>query len=207
LIGVVTIGSNPMRKGKGLAIAAIIVGLILSGAQFYGSKKIYDFFYGFYAQVMKGPDDALKAGFAGDIAGFKSHFHGAGATASDAEAKAFIDQLRSRYGQYQSVKFNEQKGQANRPPTGQASMPFPYVLTFSNGNQDADVEVIFADQTTGKFVKQLGHIVVIDAQAGNLAYPPDAKIGGTSGTSRPAGRTGGAATQRSPTGNGTGDGG
>ncbi len=172
IIGAVTIG--PPKKGKGMAITAVILGVVFTGAQVVVLKKGYDFIYGFIELVMKGPNDALVKGFSGDIAGFKDSFHGAGATASDAEAKAFIEQLRTRYGSFTSAAFDEKSGQKPNAQPGQPAVPFPYTLTFANKTVKAEVEVVFADQASGGMVKKLGYIKVFDPTDGDLTYPSSA---------------------------------
>jgi hypothetical protein len=144
----------------------------------YGTKKAYDFFYGFFALMMKGPEDALTKGFAGDIAGFKAGFHGNGATASDAEATAFITELRTRYGGFTASSLDGQ--QPPQPAPGQSTMTLPYVLSFGNTSVKAEVEIILVDQSGQQIVKKVGFIHVIDATNGDLVYPTGAvSVGST----------------------------
>lgn len=197
-IGVVAI--RPPKTGKGMAVAAILIGVVTFSVQAYFSKKAYDFMYGFYALMMKGPNDALALGASGDIAGFKASFVGSGASASDDEARAFLDALRDRYGNFQSAELDQSAGP---PPTGtgQPAIVMPYVLRFDSRVANCEAEVVLADQATGDFVKKIGYIRVIDASAGDLVYPPgavaeppagngadaDADSGGTSDPDTPNG--------------------
>lgn len=189
LIGVVAIG--PPKKGKGMAITALILGLIFTSAQVYGTKKAYDFFYGFFALMMKGPEDALTKGFAGDISGFKAGFHGSGAAAGDAEATAFINELRTRYGNFTASNLDQAPGQQPpQPAPGQTNMTLPYVLSFGNGNVKAEVEIILVDQSGQQIVKKIGFIHVIDATKGDMVYPTGAvNVGSTTGGENPADAT------------------
>lgn len=168
--GVISIGNNPARKGKGLAIAGIILGLVFTVAHAILVPLGYKFYKVSTELVMNGPSGALAAGFAGDIAGFKGDFHGAGASAPDAEAAAFIEALRDRYGNLVGCSFNP-----NGPPPqqnfGKPSVPFPYVLHFDNATVDCTTEIVFSDAQKGGFIMKLGWITVHDPDQGDLTYP------------------------------------
>ncbi|MCH8260515.1 MAG: DUF4190 domain-containing protein [Planctomycetes bacterium] len=165
----VQIGRNPALKGRGLAFAAIIMGIAFSAAQGLGGYSMYK---NFIEPMYVGPGDALTSGFAGDIAGFKGHFYGPGATASDEQATAFIEQLRQRYGTFVSSKLNQQT-----QPQGGPAMEFGYFLSFENTTVDAEAQIIYADETTGVWPKALGYITIFDPDLGDLAYPPSGDDG------------------------------
>lgn len=171
LIGVATI-DNVKQKGKGLAIAAIILGIVFVGAQAYIGKKLWDVGAEFMQIVMEGPKSALEKGFAGDLAGFKAEFHGMGAAQPDAVAQTFLDTLEERYGSFVTAGMDTQGGPQPQAQPGQPSAPFPYVITFQNKKVDAEAEIVFADQTTGAFVKKLGYLIVFDPTLGDVRYPP-----------------------------------
>jgi len=176
LIAIPAIGSNPARKGKGLATAGIIISLVFLIAQFFLVTKVvvpgYTFIKEYIAFVMAGPDEALSSGMGGDFAGFRGWFVGPGATASDEEAQVFLDELNSRYGAFVSASFDDQSGQAPTGRPGQPRMPFPYILTFESGTVTAEAEIVFVDETTGKMLKKFGYITIFDAEQGDLMYPP-----------------------------------
>ncbi len=161
----VQIGRNPALKGRGLAFAAIIMGIAFSVAQGFGGYSMYK---NFIEPMYVGPRDALSSGFAGDIAGFKGHFYGSGATASDEQATAFIEQLRQRYGEFVSSELNPQT-----QPQGGPAMDFGYFLSFENTTVEAEAQIIYADETTGVWPKALGYIIVFDPDLGDLTYPLD----------------------------------
>ena len=165
----VSIGNNPAKKGKGLAVAGVLLGVVFTAGHAYVYPKLFSFLGDVMEIVMGGPNDALTAGFANDPAAFKMQFYGTGAQATDAEAQAFIDMLRSRYGEFQSCSFNEQT-QA-QPSFGQPSTVFPYILTFDNATVDAEAEVIWVDERTGDMIIKLGWVIVTDPDLGDLRYP------------------------------------
>ncbi len=168
---VVSIGGNPARKGKGIAIAGITLGVVVAGAHGIIIPRVVAYFQEVSALIENGPNDALTAGFAGDMAGFKDAFHGDAAAASDAEVQAFIDELRRRYGEFQSCKIDQQA--STQPQFGSPIVPFPYTLQFDSGSMKAEAEVVFSDPQQGGFVTKLGSITVFDPNGGDLSFPAD----------------------------------
>ncbi len=184
LLGVgamLSISNNPARRGKGLAVAGILLGVIFTAGQAFVYPPVIKWVGRSIEMVMGGPDQALADGFAGDPVAFKSHFYGAGTRATDAEAQAFIDTLRSRYGEYRGCAFD----QKNQPPAsfGQPSSEFAYILTFENATVDAEAQIIWVDERTpNDMVFKFGWVTIEDRDLGDLTYP--------AGTSRPSTRPG-----------------
>lgn len=172
VIALASIKSKPHLRGAGLAVAAIVIGLLLSaGWVWVGTKS-----YGFVARMMEhmrtGVPQAIMDGAAGDTTAFKSEMYGPGATATDAEVEAFFETLESRYGALQSVAFDDQGMAGQRQPWGSPIVPFPYDFQFADGARSATVEVVFADQSTGQFVYKMQSIVVHDPDEGDVHFPP-----------------------------------
>jgi hypothetical protein len=180
IIAIPVIGSNPMRRGKGLAAVAIVLGVMLTVGQVW----LLMWGFGIWVKpVMAGPREALTAAFAGDIAGFKGHLHGDAAKASDAEAKAFIDELRNRYGKFDTCRYADTSGQAPRSQPGKSEQEFPYIFEFENKSVTGSAVLVFADDKTGQMVlpPKWREIRVRDPNLGELTYPPS----GTGGPSAP----------------------
>ena len=179
IIAFATTGPRSPKKGRGMAVAAIIVGLILSllwgGFAYWASSKYYE--------MLQLPDTALRAGFAGDIATFKSKFHGAGATAPDAEAEAFISELRSRYGNFVSATV-DQSGPPPKQSPGQPIVPLPFQFTFDNATLSGEVEFIILDEQSSELVLKMGTITINDPNSTSLVYPASAVIGGGATTAQ-----------------------
>ncbi len=173
LIGVATLGANATKKGRGLAVSAVVVGIILTTVQIVVLVVGYNTFI---KPVTEGPKSALASGYSGDTAAFKAHFEGAGAKASDAEAKLFIETLRSRYGEFVSVRFDDSRRQPVQ--TGQPEVEFPYAFTFKGKVVAANAQYIFADPNGGGFVFKWGYIEVLDPDLGNVRYPASASSTG-----------------------------
>jgi hypothetical protein len=169
IAAMVSIGNNPARKGKGIAVAGILLGVIFTAGQAYVYPKLIEFVGESMKLVMGGPADALTAGFANDPVAFKTHFYGTGAQATDAEAQAFIDMLRSRYGEFQGCRFNDQI--QTSPAFGQPSTVFPYIMTFDNATVDGEAQIIWVDERTGDMVYKFGWVIVTDPDLGDLRFP------------------------------------
>jgi hypothetical protein len=198
LLGVwamLSISHNPARRGKGVALAGILLGVIFTAGQAYVYPPMIKWVGESIDLVMGGPDQALVDGFAGDPATFKSHFYGTGLSASDAEAQAFIDTLRSRYGEYGSCTFDQQ----NQPPPsfGQSKSRFAYDLRFENATVDAEAQIIWVDERTGDMVYKFGWVKILDPDLGDLTYP--------AGSSQPSTQAGEGATDPADTAPGDAD--
>ncbi len=173
LVSVIRIGGNPALKGRGIAVAAILLGAIFTGGWVWGGRWVYETIA---VPMFVGPSDALATGFDGDIAGFKDHFYGPGASASDAEAAAFIAELERRYGGFVSCMYNQQ----GQPKTQGPVMPLDYRIVFADQTADCESEIVFADEQTGAWPKKLGYITIFDDDLGDLTFP-DPDWGGGSG--------------------------
>ncbi|MHC4080308.1 MAG: DUF4190 domain-containing protein [Planctomycetota bacterium] len=167
----ISIGGDPAKKGKGMAITGIVLGVIFTVMQAVIYPPAIGYVKATMGLVWGGPRDALAMGFAGDTAGFKDQFHGAGASAGDVEAQAFIDELRRRYGEYSACYFDEAKGQPSQPGFGATSVPFPYVIEFANAQVESETEIVFSDPQVGGIVNKLGYVTIFDAELGDLTYP------------------------------------
>ena len=150
-------------RGRKLALCGITLGLLFTGLQAFAGSWLYE---NIIELTFTGPRDALETGFTGDVSGFKDHFHGAGADASDAEASAFLDELRARYGAFESSELDPE-----RAPVGGPVMTFEYELVFRNETRRAEVQLIFADTEEGGWPGKLGYITVLDPEGGDLTYP------------------------------------
>jgi hypothetical protein len=171
LVSAVTIPSNPARKGTGLAVTAIVIGVVLAAGQGYGTYWFAGKARQVWAKMMGGPAEALSAGFAGDAAAFRDEFHARGGPLSVEDAQAFIDELRTRYGDFVAVNMPMQN-QSYQPAPGQTQMVLPYVVEFTNATMNAEVELVLVDEKTGEFLMKWGYITILDPERGDLRYPP-----------------------------------
>lgn len=161
----VSIGSNPAKKGKGLAITGILIGVIATIGTVMSGKYVWD---NYIKPIMDGPREVLTAGFAGDPDGVRASMHGPAATATDEEIAAFFDELTARYGAFQSVRIDE-TAQQPQPQPGAQSQSFPYVFEFSDTTVSGEAEMTFSAQ--GQLVMKWSEIVIIDDENGDLIFP------------------------------------
>jgi hypothetical protein len=191
LIGLVAI--RPPKYGKGMCLVAVLIGILATAlwtwVAIWGYEKA--------KPIFEGPRQALHDGFAGNLGAFKGAF-ASGATVSDDQARAFIEDLRARYGEFQAVAMDQTS--TAQPQFGQQEFPMPYVITFSKQQVDAEATFVMADQTG--WVQKWRSITIIDPQLGNLTFPP--------GTGAPSAAPGGSASPPGgspPSTGGTGNGG
>lgn len=164
LAALVRIHRDAALKGRAIAVSGILIGALSTGAQGYIGGWVYS---NIWLPMKIGPTEALAAGFQGDITGFTSRFHGLRTSVGDDEARAFIDQLRDRYGEFVTGDLNQQG-----PPQGGPVMEFDYLLRFEGASIPARAQIIYADVQTGEDPRKLGWITVLDPALGDLTFPP-----------------------------------
>jgi hypothetical protein len=164
------IGSPPRQRGKGLAIAGIIIGILTTVASsvliFYGVRHTINIF----KFIETAPQQAMQAGTAGDLNAFRSSFHGVGANASDEQIQSFLDDVEERYGDFVSTEVDRRTAQP--VPFGSTAFPMSFILQFRDTAVTAEVEVILADPATGKQMQKIGYILIEDSDLGDLRFPP-----------------------------------
>jgi len=168
LLAIIKIGSPPKRRGKGLAWAGILIGILATAGWGWFAYKMY----GAFQMVSHAPAEALRAGYSGDLAKFKVSFGSQGLAASDAEAKAFIDQLRSRYGEIVRSELDfEAFAQMQQQNRGQQVLPFRYRLFFTNETVAAELKFDPKNQPRQSDTPVFESIEIIDTTRGNIVFP------------------------------------
>ena len=183
LFALVSIGSNPMKRGKGLAVAGLLLGILFTAGQIY-------FGYTAYRTVMifkDGPYEALQPGFQGDYATMRANFGAAGQAATDEEARAFIEGLRAAYGELQGSEIDLSQYQGmQQPGPGQTTVTMPWVLVFDSGRVDAELSFTESDQAGQDDKIIFSSITILDSTLEYATFPPpedEAADGGTNGAS------------------------
>jgi hypothetical protein len=174
LIAIFRIGGNPMLKGRGMAVFAMLLGVVISIGWAIGGVWGWN---EFVRPIMQGPKNALIAGHNGDIAAFKAEFVGAGATASDEVAQAFLDELESRYGKFQSSAIDDQ-GTPPSSQTGQPTIVMPYRFVFENRTVSGYATYEMTDPMSQQLIQKWSEIVIEDSTEGDLIYPPPQSTSG-----------------------------
>lgn len=175
LIAVFTIGSNPMKKGRGLAVAAVIIGVLGTALQIgvvvWGRAKIMEI-------TVSQPTQALQAGYANNPAGFRAEFYGPGASAGDEEVKAFIADLQGRYGKFNSISLDD-GGQRPQRSLKPGIIDMPCMFTFEKHVVGGTVTAVIFDEKTEQFVWRIQSITIHDPSLGDRTFPDPAANRGT----------------------------
>ena len=155
--------ANPGMRGRGMAIAAMWIGVIGCAAWiallFWWNANVRN-------AMIHGPQAALHAGMAGDLAAFREQFVGDGATAGDDRANTFLAAIRDRYGAFQYAA-QDQMAAGSTPATGR-EVTIPYVLNFDRGPVKSDVRLLLFARG---LEPRLQAITIKDALRGELTYP------------------------------------
>lgn len=173
LIALFTVGERSGTKGKGLALVAVVIGLIATAAAAFIVYFMVDMGMKFVEKAQQRPNEVLTAGFSGDIDGFLAGFNNPQANAED--ATLFLTTLESRYGEFIDCRWDMQNSQSQSSP-GQPRVTMPYFLEFDQKTLNANIELVF-DESGGSVTAvmenmQLGYIMVNDPENGDLRFPP-----------------------------------
>ncbi len=170
LLGVrvlVLIRRDRARRGRALAVSAIVIGVLLTAGWSYGL-----FWWDHHARqpMLTGPQAALQAGFRGDADAFRSQFHGRGATAGDAEIAALVGELGRRYGAFIDASI-ESDGQVDGSAFDRSGVGLPYILRFESATVRSTAVFNVWVQDQPGLVLKFASFVVVDPDRGDLIYP------------------------------------
>ncbi len=138
-IGFASTGSDSPRRGRGLAVAGLVLSLIgIAGWAIaaVSAKQLYDTTIAPTMEVIfAGPERTLAAAFDDDQTGFEADWM-PGTAPSDAQRKAFVAGVSLTLGAFQSAKLDEN---GSPPPTdsmgpGGDAFEIPFTLQFANGS-------------------------------------------------------------------------
>jgi len=161
--------ANPELRGRTLAKAGIVLGLVLTGA-WIGAG----FWWNASARqpMLNGPVEALRAGLAGDVAGFQAQLCCEAANADVTEAEQFLNALSQRYGRLLEIRQSPQAPAPDQPTGTGLRRRIPYLLMFERKAAPAVAEfVVFTEDEPGLQLK-FSSIEVFDDDEGDLTYPP-----------------------------------
>jgi hypothetical protein len=162
------IGRSDARRGRGLAWAAIVLGAVVTAAWAGGGIWWH---VNVRRPLLSGPQAELRAGFAGDVAAFKAGFTSDGASASDAEARSFLNALSSRYGTFIEASL-DMPDDADAAAVDRHRPVLPYRLVFDGQTVQGEAAFVIADAATGRLLCRFDWLIVYDDRLGNLRYPP-----------------------------------
>lgn len=169
LVAIVTMIGRTHLRGRGIAIAAIVLGLAVSIGWGIGGYKLYGITRAMITMVRDVPQETLRAGFDGNLPTFRSQLWGPAAELPDADAQAFFAEAVSRYGAFVRISPDEQ--QQIQPKPGEPRIEFRYNAEFENTTVPALVEFMVVDPKTEEWVKKITAIELVDRERGNLRFP------------------------------------
>jgi hypothetical protein len=166
---------DPTLRGRNLARAGIGLGIcttILSVAFLIWFIPRWD--ARIRQPLLTGPQTALRAGADGGPEAFLAHVMVPTTPQRREEAATFLANLEARYGRF--LQSMQSTGRQPDSETQNRQAPrLAYVLQFERREVVADVQIEFVPD--GLFADaRLRWIRVIDADLGDLVYPPDATI-------------------------------
>lgn len=189
LIAIAMIGGNPARKGKGLAVVAILIGAMLTAGW---AGMIYIGYTRLHLPTQVGPLPEIQALQDGDYDSFRGSTFGGLAAMSDDELRAFAEEIESRYGRLTNSYFDEAEFAANMPSMQELMSPiktYPYVFEFEKGTISGEAEFGTGDPASGQleFSIRWGRIKLFDESLGDLEIPvrPDSTSEADGGTIDP----------------------
>ena len=167
LIAIISIGSNPMRRGKGLAVAGILIGLVTTGIWVFGAVALYR---AFFVPLQEQPALIFDDAAAGDWAAVRGRMTGPAARASDAETEAFFAAVAAEFGNVQTVVLDERNDfQTVQGPDGSARMSVDYVVTTDTGSATLVVDWLIAEP--GAFVMKPEGLTMMGDHGTAVEFP------------------------------------
>lgn len=167
LKAIADIRAVPGLKGKGYAVAAIIIGVTTTIGWFAAAAWLNA---SIRQPILNGPVEYLQSGFRGDIAGFKDGFDGSAAQVPDDQVVRFINELTRRYGVFNDMQLAPADSEVDPPDPDTVERIVPYVLTFDRGLIEADAAFVAFEGI--RFIGKWRWILIHDDELGDLKYPP-----------------------------------
>ncbi len=166
LFGVLALrdGRRRGRRGRGAAIAAIVVG---AGISVFWIVAAVWWNANVRRPMIDGPAAAFRLGLAGDVEGFRAAFHRPGPAA---EAASFLETLSVRHGPLRAIT-REPRGPARAAKDiDPARLVIPYLFHFDGRSVPAEAQFIVTEGGTLPFVLKWGWVRV-GSPEDHLIYP------------------------------------
>jgi hypothetical protein len=160
--------TDPRVSGRRLALTGIVVGTIATAA--WGGVAVW-WHINARRPMLNGPHEALAAGFAGDLDGFRDGFCCEAAQASEAEAFVFLAELSRRYGLFQGIRQVASGDDVQQPTGAGMRRRIAYLLDFERGSVPAEAEFVVISEDDAGLQLRFGSLWVLDDNAGVLSYP------------------------------------
>lgn len=163
---------RPWRRGRTLARIAVGVGLVASllwaGGAIWWNARVR-------TPLIQGPQRALDAGLGGDIEGFLAGFLVEPAPGARAEAAAFLDRVRERFGAPILLERRDEEPISAGPGLQAGRGLVPYWLILRDGRRvRAQAEFAVFDQ--GRFAGRFTWIAAWEEDGPPVAFPAAAAV-------------------------------
>lgn len=156
-----------MASGRGLAIAGLALGLVGTALQVAFGAWSYTTIY---APLMQGPATALRAGLDRGPAAMLEQFVAPEDKSLEAEATAFLDTVKSRYGSLVACEL-DRSTQAPTPDSKRPEFEADFEIRFERATIKARSCTLITTPD-GRLSMKLRWIELIDPAQGDLRFPP-----------------------------------
>lgn len=169
VLGAVGISATKARRatGRGLAIAGLGLGLVGTALQVVFAAWSYSTIY---EPLMAGPGPALRAGLDGGAPAMVARFEIPEGTKLEAEAAAFLEAIKSRYGNLVACEL-DRSTQAPTPDSKRPEFEADFELRFERATIKAR-SCVEITTPKGALSMKLRWIELIDPAQGDLRFPP-----------------------------------
>jgi len=159
---------RPAVRGRGLAMAAIVIALLNIGLWSAGAVWWHA---NFRRPMLHGPIEAIRAGQAGDVASFRAGFI-LDSVPSDEACAGFLNDLTARYGRLLAMR---QVDDGRAPPDRYqlGSYRIPYQMEFETGPIMAEGLFVISTPQEG-LVARFAWLAVRDPARGDMVFPASA---------------------------------
>ena len=155
-----------MASGRGLAIAGLALGLVGTALQVAFGAWSYTTIY---APLMQGPAPALRAGLDRGGAAMVEQFVAPEDSSLEAEATAFLDTVKSRYGSLVACEL-DRSTQAPTPDSKRPEFEADFEIRFERATIKARSCTLITTPD-GRLSMKLRWIELIDPALGDLRFP------------------------------------
>ena len=170
LIALISLRGKPNVKGKGFALSAIVIGLLSTVLWAIVIPLSINWFVQFVEEVGDTATTTISAGYEGDYAEFRTNLTRSSATVTDDEIQEFIEELQSRYGEFDSAVFVYDRNVEDLQPTG-IETPFAVRLVFETTDVEVDCMYEIVPQGGLEINLLIGCMLIHDAKNGDLVFP------------------------------------
>jgi hypothetical protein len=172
VVGLLQIRRRADRRGRGLAVAGIVLGLAATGGWAAGAGWWHTHVR---RPILSGPAEALRAGQEGDVGAFMAAFTPQVPATPRAEAMAFLDEVSGRYGRLLGwAQAPADDGANAAAPVDTRGLRLSYLYQFEAGPVATEAEFVVRGAQGRRLVLRFAWLALHDPERGDLVYPQSA---------------------------------